>query len=46
LTHENVKLINYGPRTNISFNNFQVSDHVGLKANLCSTKGFYGQILC
>jgi len=46
LTHEDIKLINYDPRTNISFNNFQVMDHVGLKDNLCSTKGFYGQIFC
>jgi len=44
LTHEDIKLIDYGPRTNISFNNFQVLNHVGLKDNLCSTKGFYGQI--
>jgi len=43
LTHED-KLIEYSPRTNISFNNFQVLNHAGLEANLCSTKSFYGQI--
>jgi len=44
LTHEDIKLIEYGLRTNISFNNFQVLNHAGLEANLCFTKGFYGQI--
>ena len=44
-THnEYIKLIEYCPRTNISFNNFQVFNHAGLEANLCSTKGFCGQI--
>jgi len=39
LTHEDIKLIDYGSRTKISFNNFQVLNHAGLEANLCSTKG-------
>jgi len=44
LTHEDIKLIEYDPKTNISFNNFQVLNHASLKTNLYSTKGFYGQI--
>jgi len=30
LTHEDIKLIEYGPRTNISFNNFKVLNPPGL----------------
>jgi len=30
LTHEDIKLIEYGPRTNISLNNFQVLNHASL----------------
>ena len=44
LTHEDIKLIEYGLRTNISLNNFQVSNHASLETNLCSSKDFYGQI--
>jgi len=43
--NEDIKLIEYGLRTNISFNNFQILNHNGLEANLCSTKGFCGQIM-
>jgi len=43
-TYEDIKLIEYGSRTNFSFNNFQVLNHVGLETNLCSEKGLYGQI--